>query len=342
VRASQLLFDGFGTSSDVSRLGKEVEAERLTLISRGENVALDVVRTYLELLKAKTIVELSERNVREHEEIYADIAQKKEKGLTSNSDLAQVAARVATSKTTYLSTLNNYDDLRVTYRRLVGAPVGDLFPPNVDSSLLPTSLDSAKKGAQKNHPEIKAALADVDAAREETRRERGNYYPEVRLELQANKNDNVGGPFGRDEDARVMLVVDYDIFNGMSTNADVEASAWRAEEARAIRIRTERQVDEGTEFAWNAYQSLTQQEQLLKQNVDSAKVAEVGYAEQFSVGRRSLLDVLDSKIEVFLARRNYISTHYDRTYASYRLLNAMGILTYALRIEQPNEWREQQ
>ncbi len=92
---------------------------------------------------------------------------------------------------------------------------------------------------------------------------------------------------------------------------------------------------EGTTLAWNAYNMLDQQKKLLKQNVDAAKAAEMGYEEQFRLGRRSLLDVLDAKVEVFLARKNYINTEYDHTLAAYRILNAMGKLTYALRVEYP-------
>ncbi|MDR9828082.1 TolC family outer membrane protein [Vibrio sp. FNV 38] len=342
LKISQLIFDGFATTSDIDRLGFEAESERLTLISRSENVALDVSRVYLDLLKAQTVLELTDRNVREHEEIYADIEDKVVKGLSSQSDLAQVAARVATTKTSYISALNNLSDLQAQYRSLVGRNADGLKAPKFDQAIVPSSLEIANKQAVENHPEIRAAIVDMDAARKEMKREKGGYYPEVRLEGYANRNDNVSGEAnGLDEDARIMLVVDYDLFNGFSTNANVEASAWRAEEARAIRLRAERDVKEGTELAWNAYSMLDQQLDLLKQNVDAAKIAEVGYIQQFNVGRRSLLDVLDSKVEVFLARRNYINTQYDHTFAAYRLLNAMGILTYALRVEHPQEWQKE-
>ncbi|WP_117234612.1 TolC family outer membrane protein [Vibrio maerlii] len=340
LRVSQLLFDGFGTSANIDRLTYEAEAERLTLISRAENVSLDVVRIYLDLLKAQTLLELSERNVREHQEIYQDVFDKKQKGLSSNSDLAQISARVATAQSSLISAQNNLYDLQAQFLRLVGKTPTDLVYPIFDQGLLPSSVDVAKSQAINNHPELKAAMLDLDAARKEVRREKGDYYPEVKLELVANKTDDVGNQSGKDEDARIMLTVDYDIFNGFSTNSRVESSAWRVEEARAIRLRTEREIEEGTQLAWNAYDMLERQKGLLQQNVDSAKIAELGYIQQFQVGRRSLLDVLDAKVEVFLARRNYVNTQYDHTLAAYRLLNAMGMLTYALRIEHPDEWQE--
>lgn len=138
-----------------------------------------------------------------------------------------------------------------------------------------------------------------------------------------------------------MLTLNYDIFNGFTTNSRVESSAWRVEEARAIRASAELDASEGVQLAWNAHELLDQQLEVLKINVDAAKVTELGYIQQFNVGRRSLLDVLDAKVETFVARRNYVKTKYDRTYAAYRLFNAMGTLTYALRVDYPEEWKEE-
>ncbi|WP_278030513.1 hypothetical protein [Vibrio vulnificus] len=37
--------------------------------------------------------------------------------------------------------------------------------------------------------------------------------------------------------------------------------------------------------------------------------------------------------------RGSLSAQYDHTLSAYRLLNAMGLLTYALRVEHPQEWQ---
>ncbi|MBP2698701.1 TolC family outer membrane protein [Photobacterium lucens] len=338
-KASQLIFDGFKTSANTNRLSHEAESERLTLLSDAEDISLDTTRLYLEVLKAKTIHELTQRNVREHEAIYQDILDKNSKGLSSNSDLAQIAARVATAQSSLIAAENNLYDLDAQFMRLVGKPASGLVDPVVDTALLPSSKEIAVKQGIEQHPEIQAAIADIKATREEIRREKGNYFPEFKLEVHANANDNVGNTLGPDQDARVMLTMNYDIYNGGKTNADTEASAWRHEEARTVRLRAEREVVEGTTLAWNAYNMLEQQKKLLKQNVDAAKAAEMGYEEQFRLGRRSLLDVLDAKVEVFLARKNFIHTEYDHTLAAYRILNAMGKLTYALRVEYPEQWQ---
>ncbi|HHY0469678.1 TPA: TolC family outer membrane protein [Vibrio parahaemolyticus] len=341
VKVSQLLFDGFKTSSDVDRLSYEADAERLSLLSAAENVALETVKAYLDVLHATELVSLTEGNLREHQEIYSFILDKKEKGLTSNSDLAQVSARVATTQSSLIAAQNNLYDAKTKFLRLVGQSPKALIEPVFPEELIPSTLEEARAQAVKNHPTIRSSIQDLEAARKEVDREQGGYYPELKLELSASKTDNVDNIEGINEDAKVMLTLNYDIFNGFTTNSRVESSAWRVEEARAIRASAELDASEGVQLAWNAHDLLAQQLEVLKINVDAAKVTELGYIQQFNVGRRSLLDVLDAKVEAFVARRNYVKTKYDRTYAAYRLFNAMGTLTYALRVDYPEEWKEE-
>lgn len=340
VRISQLLFDGFKTSADVDRLSYEAEAERLDLLASAENVALDTVRAYVDVLHARELMKLTERNLNEHQEIYRFILDKKEKGLTSNSDLAQVSSRVATTQSSLIAAQNNLSDARTRFVRLVGRAPQNLVEPVYPQELLPNKLDEALKQAVRLHPSIQSAMKDLEAARHEVKREKGDYYPELKLELSANKTDNVDNIEGINEDAKVMLTVNYDLFNGFSTDSRVESSAWRVEEARAIRANAELDANEGVRLAWDAHTLLQQQMEFLKVNVDAAKVIELGYIQQFNVGRRSLLDVLDAKVETFVARRNYTRTKYDHLVATYRLFNSMGILTYALRVEYPENWKE--
>lgn len=267
VRISQLLFDGFKTSADVDRLSYEAEAERLGLLASAENVALDTVRAYVDVLHARELMKLTERNLSEHQEIYRFILDKKEKGLTSNSDLAQVSSRVATTQSSLIAAQNNLSDARTRFVRLVGRAPQNLVEPVYPQELLPNKLDEALKQAVRLHPSIQSAMKDLEAARHEVKREKGDYYPELKLELSANKTDNVDNIEGINEDAKVMLTVNYDLFNGFSTDSRVESSAWRVEEARAIRANAELDANEGVRLAWDAHTLLQQQMEFLKVNV---------------------------------------------------------------------------
>lgn len=341
LKVTQNLFNGFENVSEVDRTAFEAESERLALLSDAENLALDVARVYINLLKAEQFLLLTERNVADHDEVLADIQVRQSQGLSSRSDLAQINARVATSKSSLLTAKNNLWDVRVEFMRLVGTKPEKLTEPRVDNFLLPSSEKDAVEKAIKYNPEIRVALADLEAANYEIDSTSGDFYPDVNLELHANYNDDIGGFEGKDNDMRVMLTFTYDIYSGGETVSKKESAIWRKEEARAIRIRTEQQVTEGVRLAWNSWSIQEQQIEWLKKNVDSAKIAESGYEEQFKLNRRSLLDVLDAKVELFLARKSYIETFYNQRLSSYRLLNATGQLNYAMRVAYPEQWKEE-
>ncbi|MGS0689745.1 TolC family outer membrane protein [Shewanella sp. 30m-9] len=340
LRVSQLIFDGFRTTSEIDRLNFEKEAERLGLLSDAENLSLEVSRVYLELLMANKIVELTERNITDHQKILKNIESRKDKGLSSDSDVAQVRSRLATSQSGYLSARNNQMDKQARYYDLVGQMPKDLHDPQPDFDFVPTSLPDAIRLAIENHPEIDAATLDTQAANAQYEREKSDFWPTLSLELQANKNDNIGGIEGPDEDARAMLMLSYDLFSGGVTTDRTEAASWRYQQSLAIRKNTQKQVEEGTRLAWNSYDFIGQQRGFYRENVDQSVKAERGYTKQFELGRRSLLDVLDAQIEVFLARKHYITAHYNYNIAAYRLINATGYLMESFRVDTPEAWTE--
>ncbi|WP_373976338.1 TolC family outer membrane protein [Chitinibacter sp. SCUT-21] len=338
IRLTQELFSGFRTQANSERLWHEAESERLGVISSAENLAVQVSASYLDVLKARELLELANRNVADHEKILADIKGLVSKGYSSDSDIAQVSSRLATARSSQSAARNNLADIEAKYTRLVGVAPEQLIEPRLDTGLIPASLNEALTRARELHPELAAAEADIRATDQEIRASRAGFYPQVSLELSANTGHDQDGNEGRDESARALLVLNYDLFNGGRDRAREQSSAWRRNEALNIRQKATREVDEGTELAWNAWHALNEQLTYLQQSVDAATAAEAGYITQFDLGRRTLLDVLNAKVEVFMARRNYVTSKYDRIQAGYRLFNATGQLAYALRVNMPTQF----
>ncbi|XZG69623.1 TolC family outer membrane protein [Chitinibacteraceae bacterium HSL-7] len=338
LRLTQMLFNGFRTPANSERLWQEAESERLGVISDAENLALQVSGLYLDVLKARDLLELANRNVGDHEKILADIKGLVSKGYSSDSDIAQVSSRLATARSSRSAARNNLADVEAKYASLVGIAPGLLTAPRLDDALVPASLDEALARARDLHPELAAADADIRATNEEVRASRSGYYPQLSLEVSAHAGRDQDGYEGKDEDARALLVLNYDLFNGGRDRARESSSAWRHNEALSIRQKAQLQVEEGTELSWNAWQALNEQLTYLQQSVDAATAAEAGYITQFDLGRRTLLDVLNAKVEVFSARRNYVTSKYDLVQAGYRLMNATGQLGYALRVSTPAQF----
>jgi adhesin transport system outer membrane protein len=88
-------------------------------------------------------------------------------------------------------------------------------------------------------------------------------------------------------------------------------------------------------LSWNALQTVNNQMGFFKQHVESSELSRDAYQQQFSLGQRTLLDLLDSENEVFVARTSYVNAQYDQLYAMYRILNSMGVLMESLGVAAP-------
>lgn len=74
--------------------------------------------------------------------------------------------------------------------------------------------------------------------------------------------------------------------------------------------------------------------------MDSAAKTVIAYEKQYRIGKRTLLDVLNTENELFEARKGYLDAKYAEQYAKYRVMNATGQLLNALRIDTPQEWKQ--
>ena len=68
ISLKQNLFTGFQTSSEVSRTSSATSAEQWRLYAAAEDLALEVSKAYVGLIKAQKLVELSEKNLVSHQD----------------------------------------------------------------------------------------------------------------------------------------------------------------------------------------------------------------------------------------------------------------------------------
>ena len=78
-------------------------------------------------------------------------------------------------------------------------------------------------------------------------------------------------------------------------------------------------------LACNAYDSVKMQMPYLSQHVKSITQTRSSYSNQFRIGKRSLLDLLDSENELYQANRALISAKHDQIFGVYKILATMGI-----------------
>ncbi len=336
----QLIWDGWSTSSDINRTEWEAEAQRFQLIADAEDKALRVAEVYIDSLKTLELLELSEANFKVHRRIYKDISRRTESGIGSIADQVQVEARVARSQSNLLAARNNLLDTQTNYLRVVGRSPINVYDPEVDETQLPLSLDEALSLAEELHPRVKVATTDIEAAHSQYDARKGAFMPTFTFEATQQWGQELDGSRGKTDETSAMIRMNFNLYNGGADNARAKQAAYQVDKSKDIRDNTLRMLNEGVRLAWSALELTLEQRIFLEEHVDAAAETVIAYEKQFKIGKRTLLDVLNTENELFEARQSYINAYYDEMLAKYRILNSTGRLLSSLRVKLPEEWSE--
>lgn len=338
ISIRQLLWDGSITYNDIQRNKAETEAQRYQLLSDAQDMALTATESYLDVLRAQEILALSEANFAVHQRMYSDIKKRADSGIGSTADLAQVAGRLARSNTNLLSAKSNLNDKNTAFIRTIGTYPEALEKPEVDINYVAISLDDAMEKARKNNPVIYVASNDIEAAQQQYEQAKGTFYPSFSIEASQEWGEELDGSRGDTDEFKAMLKMRYNLYNGGSDAAKSRRAAYQINKSKDVRDRAHRMLDEGTRLAWSAMVLASDQTKFLQEHVDASARTVIAYEKQFRIGKRTLLDVLNTENELFESRKAYLNAHYSGILAKYRVLNATGLLLDEMRVDVPESW----
>lgn len=331
----QMLFDGMETSSEVRRFTAIEKAQSYSVFGAAENTGLDATEAYLNVLRRQHLVDLAATNLEAHERTHEQITLRSERGVGRKADMDQSLGRLALAQANLLAEESNLRDQETNYLRIIGEAPENLSEPDISLSNLPETLDEAIARAVDNHPTLKSANADVESAEAQHDTAAAIFYPRVDLEIGATANNDLNGINGHDNDVTAMLRLRYNLLNGGRDSARREETAYLINQAAEIRNNTQRQVEQSVRFSWNALATVKSQMQYFETHVASSLNSRDAYRQQFSLGQRTLLDLLDSENELFVASQSLVNAQYDELFASYRVLNSMGELLQNLEVPLP-------
>lgn len=334
ISLRQMLFDGFLTDSEVDRHAFRLEAGNHHLKEVAEETALEATRSYLEVIKRQELLNQANETLYNHVRVYEQIRKRSESGLGTTASIQQAKGRLALAEVNVLSAENNLRDSQVSFQRVVGEKAPDtLEAPVFTLDVLPESESDSVERATVNHPTLKLARADVQAAQAQYDSARSLMYPKLDFEVDRNWNNNIDGVEGDNEDLTAMFRVRYNLYNGGTDKARIRQTRHQINEAKDIKDNALRQTIESVGLSWNAYEILGRQLAFFEQHVDSSTQTRDSYLKQFSIGQRSLLDLLDTENEVFASKNALIAAKYDYLLSQYRLLNGMGEMLQSLKVD---------
>ena len=333
---NQMLFDGMGTRAEVERRRAISDATAYRVYATAEEIALQAIDAYIDVLKNKDLVSYAKENLSAHQRTFDQVKLRSDKGVGRRADLEQIEARTALASANVSSAESSLRDAEIAFLKVVGRnPINLTDAP--DPKNIPSTVDAAVKTGLANHPTLKSSQSDIEQASAQREHARSFWFPRLEFEASYTNNRNLDGVAGPNRDRLLMLYLKWNLFRGGFDYHRLKETALQIDESTEISRNTTRQVENAVRLAYNAYATARDRISSLDRYVKSSDSTRAAYAQQFAIGQRTLLDLLDAENEYFTARSTEATGKYIQLSAKYRILNAMGQLLATLEVKGPDQ-----
>lgn len=329
LQLQQPLYRGGRTRAAVRQADSSIAAQRAILRGTEQQVFLQGIQAYLNVLRDQEIVGLTKDN---ESVLTKELQASRDRfsvGEITKTDVSQSEARRSGSVAARIQAEGQLIQSQATYQRVFGEAPQKLTKPAEPHLDLPISLDEALDTALRNNPNVVAAMHNQDSAQASLDSVKGERLPEVTAQGSVTHNFNEGDYIaeGDTNSAQALISVTVPLYQAGAVSSRIRQARQSVSQSENVRDSAERQVYEQVISAWQSLETARASKVSLQSQVDAARVALDGVREEASVGSRSVLDTLDSEQEYLNARISLVRSDYDEIVAQYALLSAIGQLT---------------
>ncbi|WP_337442780.1 TolC family protein [Chthoniobacter flavus] len=314
VLGRQHLWDGGYFWNRWQDAKQRVVAKELLDKAQRESTAIGIVEAYLDVVRARKQIELAKQSVAAHQKVL-DLAKKRAEAAGNQADIELSSARYNLARTLVLERELALHQAEAAFTRWVGHnPPAHLSMPDVPE------VNSLREIDPTQNFHYLATLKQREAAELEKKALLKKYYPRFYLEGAAGLGQDVYGTKGRDNDASILIVGSWDILDGGKRKGEVQQATADIDRQIAIIEETLVLLNQDINARWQDYRSIDQRLKLIRDYANSLDKTVKLYQEQFDLGSRPLLSLLDIQNEVISASIRIEDEVHDRALLSYRLL----------------------
>ena len=323
----QNIFQGFATVAQIKAAKAMLASQQAVLYSTEQDVFLDAINAYINVLNARTVLDLNKNNQRVLTEYYDYVSGRESVGMLTRTDVAQAAARLDGARYGVIDAQTKYDNALETFRRIYGV-TEDRY---VDISLrrvqnaFPDDIESAEIIALQSHPALIALESQAAAAKEDITIARKTRLPAVDVRASLKQIDDL--PIvDRVRDGRVGVYLSVPLYDRGASGANLNRARFTVDGIGENIVNTRRVVVENLRSAWNIYESEKSAIDAAESAVRANEMALDGIRDEQRQGRRTVLDVLNAEQELLNSRVALTRARHGRVSAYFAVLAAMGRL----------------
>lgn len=294
-----------------------------------QDILIKVVNAYIDAERWKTRREVNVENTRQHDLLLEMISRRVavEASPAVDKDLAN--SRLFQAQNDLSVATQSLSNAFIQLSQLAGGQVTATSSIAINEALLPPNKEEAIKRAMDNSPILARLTFEMDAATADIDLKRSAYYPQLSLRYEKqNGFVQQGTPLVSTD--RLMLMLEAQFGAGFSSAAGVDGAIARLDAAKQAHESAVRDLQQQVAIEWD--DMVASRARLANASKASSSSREVfdSYSRQYTTGRKSWLDVLNSVREASQSDLTVADAVAQMSAASLRLIVLTGKFNFNL------------
>jgi len=319
---SQMLYDWGRVRSKVDRASAAHQQLSESLLVTRDDAALDIIETYFDTLLAERRLEAVRLHLNDLDDILRMTEARGQDGYADRSEVDRANLEMTRAREQLAMEKGSLQEARNQYRVLVGTDPQNLSEPRPMSMARYLAASDLSRIITQS-PLYQRSVQDTAQAEAELRETRAALLPQLNLEATALRRE-IGGQL--ENDSMIALRLRMDTLQGLSNFQRPTAARQRLESAQWSQDSMQRDISRKLRNLFDTEETLRWREESLRQQVDESDEVSALYREQFEVGRRDIIDLLNVQRERFEAVRQLESLRIERLRIEYRAAAQIGLL----------------
>jgi len=320
ISLRQLLYDG-GTALYETRSAKHALAvqnymEKAMIEAR----VVDLAEVYLEVLRTGLRLTEAQKNIATHQRIREQVNQRASAGGT-RTDTSLVDSRLLQAKDALVTEELARRVALDRFERLIGRPLATIDFPRIPK--MPPTREEIDLSRNWSYLSAQSALKATEDKKEAVDR---SSTPKLFLDAGLNQGRDLGGIEGVDDEARALITLQWDLLNGGARDAAQKREGWQVIRAHELVRAADLERQYRLTLLWRERESDLAYLTSLRAQVDFLEQVANDFESQFGVGKRDLLDILDSWNRHYAGKNRLIDSDFNLKTGAYRILGVQGRL----------------
>jgi outer membrane protein TolC len=324
---NQLIYDGGAQHRRIDAGQMRAKADLTASQISAEALILRAVRAYAEVTALAHKVRLAELNVQRHQALLDMVNQLVTGQVSSRADLLRAQGRYVQVQVALFDLRGELGRAQAAWREFYGTQPAPLLPLPLRAEQWADSQKWLAQFAERNL-ELQRLRQVVSAAREDLAAEKSTRGPKLAMQLNTRQYQ-LNSMSSRDFEIAAGMQLTYPVFDGGVIDARVNQVAQRLSQAELDLDAALGVSDRNLRTQFSKSASQRQSVKALELFLQAGEAAMSTYVEQFAIGRRPLVDLLDAQRELVASANSLIDARVELDQSHFTVAQGLGeLLSY--------------